>query len=783
MPALSSDRIRTLFSAFREHDPHQAWRIQYSNAVARVQGYDKRALRTPEAQEDLWSARDLATIGPGDAVNVRAAFTDPEVIEAVATVREQDLPKNPQDRAAAVDLAYRAIIVLVHPRLSKKRPWTRLARLFAALLPRDVHCCFTSASRASVNLLLLDERDDSVGSAVLARARLREALGPESDLDDDVWRSVFCWWLHENVATLRRGEDPPLNATAVPSEDAPLPEPLKIAPAHRLRKGIWGIKGGMPMIRLIVETAQGGASVDDIIETLRDIHGDENLALGSARRCVNRVRLLGIIENRGGLFHPSEVGDRLLNDPRPDALVEHLLTTTFGLGHYIRHLAEGPLPRAEALSNMQAIHPTWTTTMMPMSIEKWARSLGLVRRHEGKVELTEYGEEWESRLPAVLEVPPRREVDDDDDDDENDNVSAGHPGTGKGPGPRFRTDRAAQSPQPAPPTPPSLAALDKAIAAAAPDFVVRPDLLRALHLAWHSIPTKRFVIFSGLSGTGKTALLNRYAEAYCSLMGLDVRAHRAVTAVAPDWRDPSSLLGYFNALHADPTYQREPALRLLLAAARDPGRPYFLILDEMNLARVEHYFAPFLSAMETADRLVLHAHEETINGVPPTITWPHNLFIGGTVNMDETTHAISDKVLDRAFTIEFWEVDLNAYFDRRAKERPSAIRHSKAEALLLALGEQLKPVRRHFGYRSAREVLAFLDAGVKAGLDTSALAEALDQAVFSKILPRIRGEESEPLLRALTESARLCAKAGLSRSEAKLRRMHGTLQSTGLTHF
>ena len=75
-------------------------------------------------------------------------------------------------------------------------------------------------------------------------------------------------------------------------------------------------------------------------------------------------------------------------------------------------------------------------------------------------------------------------------------------------------------------------------------------------------------------------------------------------AVSPDWRDPTGILGYFNALHADPTYQPEPALRLVLAAVANPKKPFFLILDEMNLARVERYFAPFLSSMETGEALL-----------------------------------------------------------------------------------------------------------------------------------------------------------------------------------
>lgn len=196
------------------------------------------------------------------------------------------------------------------------------------------------------------------------------------------------------------------------------------------------------------------------------------------------------------------------------------------------------------------------------------------------------------------------------------------------------------------------------------------------------------------------ALLNHYARITCDLLGIDPADHRALVAVRPDWRDPSGLLGYLNALHADPSFQVEPALRLVMQAHQDPGSPYFLILDEMNLARVERYFAPFLSAMESEEGyLDLHAEADPIGEVPPKIPWPTNLFIGGTVNMDESTHAFSDKVLDRAFTMELWTADLAAFFAKQ-DERDLAL-----EKLLLDLYTILEPVRRHFAYRSASEVL------------------------------------------------------------------------------
>lgn len=112
-----------------------------------------------------------------------------------------------------------------------------------------------------------------------------------------------------------------------------------------------------------------------------------------------------------------------------------------------------------------------------------------------------------------------------------------------------------------------------------------------------------------------------------------------------------------------------------------------------------------------------------------------------------------------------------------------ARKHDEAEKVLEELSSHLKAVRRHFGYRSAREVLAFVDAGANAGLDEAALRDALDQAVSSKVLPRIRGDESEQLNNALEKSKEVCAAAGLARSERKLDHIWETLRTTGLTRF
>ncbi|MEE1150468.1 MAG: hypothetical protein UH242_05870, partial [Methanobrevibacter sp.] len=114
--------------------------------------------------------------------------------------------------------------------------------------------------------------------------------------------------------------------------------------------------------------------------------------------------------------------------------------------------------------------------------------------------------------------------------------------------------------------------------------------------------------------------------------------------IGANWTDNTNIIGYYNVITED--YQSTPAYELIKNAEDDPENPYFLILDEMNLSHVERYFADFLSAIESGEKIPLYGNNDTL-------TLPNNLFIIGTVNVDETTYMFSPKVLDRANTIEF----------------------------------------------------------------------------------------------------------------------------------
>ena len=306
-----------------------------------------------------------------------------------------------------------------------------------------------------------------------------------------------------------------------------------------------------------------------------------------------------------------------------------------------------------------------------------------------------------------------------------------------------------------------------------------------------ALQTKGFVILSGISGTGKTKIAQAFAGALPS--PADGRAIEFLT-VRPDWRDSKSLIGYHNPI--TDRYEWTPFLRFLMRAVQSwevgDGLAWFVILDEMNLAHVEHYFAELLSIIESGrdaegwSREAIRLGERHDDDAPPAeIKLPPNLAIIGTVNLDETTHAFSPKVLDRAFAMELSEVSFEQYqpgaiktgaalteperhalllafsnggtFSRidRARVGDLVGRHPNLRDWLQTLNGLLRPFHMHFGYRVFDEVLAFVDHAERNRLfvsiagDERALEAAFDAAVQMKILPKFHGSRQrleEPLI-------------------------------------
>jgi 5-methylcytosine-specific restriction protein B len=802
MTTLSDERIRELYKAF-DRSLTPGWHTSVENTRAHFewsQALSKAQLAEPEVQNRLWRAIEIGSTGPSETIRVEGIIGDAVFTDQLIRMLFGTFSPEASQRAKELQALYDKLVERFGTVVGGGTPRARLRRIFLSLRPADAHCGYSDDAGRNIHALLVGRRGISqIEAGVLARARLREALGPDTSALENARRSCFCWWLHEKRAAIESGTFPQVqDRFADPADEGADAEPLAVelspspaqpptvdpsaepppsgveapTPAVSAPLELWPLseqirwpkpqRDGVNTLRMILRECADRCSFVDLQAAVSDDLGPETAAPGNLRSTLRLLRKLDLLKEEGGVYETTDAGQSLLEAGSPDTLIEAFLVRVVGFAPLIRALSGGRGERAVLDAAPAAIyeHRDGRETLSVWLV-RWGRMLGVIQTGRGRPPaLTPLGEQWAARLPAVLPQPSAA-VEPNDGDADIDDTEEG--GAAMAPAPTFIE---------------LIAALESDPQSRA--FVFPRSLVRGLYAAWSFHARKRFVLFSGLSGTGKTQLLLHYARLTCRLMGLDPREHLALVPVRPDWRDPTGLLGYHNALHADPTFQIEPALALVLRAARNPALPYFLILDEMNLARVERYFAPFLSAMESGEALQLHAEGREINGVPPTVSWPANLHIGGTVNMDETTYPFSDKVLDRAFTFEFWQVDLEGYFERRATE--GGVRDGETEAVLLAFQKQLVPIRRHIGYRTAGEVLGWVAAAGAADPEAS-LSDLIDEAVFSKVLPRLRGSESAALRGALSHLETDCKVYGLRRCVAKLKAMSDRLQETGVTSF
>lgn len=327
-----------------------------------------------------------------------------------------------------------------------------------------------------------------------------------------------------------------------------------------------------------------------------------------------------------------------------------------------------------------------------------------------------------------------------------------------------------------------------------------------------SLLAKRFAILTGLSGSGKTKL----AEAFAAWIS-ESKDQYCMVAVGADWTTNENVLGYQDALQ-DGIYRKPSngALDLILRAGNDSARPYFLILDEMNLSHVERYFADILSAIESTDhKIALHSAAAELdcgNGnllkVPHEIRLPDNLFIIGTVNVDETTYMFSPKVLDRANVIEFRATagDIAAFFDAPSsvnmKElafkgvsfgQPFVTETTSVVQLDAAITKDLKerltevfnalaPIGAEFGFRTAHEITRFTYFHSKLSGNAWQFEDALDAQVLQKLMPKLHGSERKlgPVLEIL---AKFCGENNCVLSLEKIKRMQHRLRTDGFTSY
>lgn len=354
-----------------------------------------------------------------------------------------------------------------------------------------------------------------------------------------------------------------------------------------------------------------------------------------------------------------------------------------------------------------------------------------------------------------------------------------------------------------------------------------------------AIKTKPFLIFAGLSGSGKSREARSIAYMYCppELQAPDngKPGNFELVKVRPNWHDSSELLGYESRISGKPRYIVTDFIRFLVKAWKHEEVPFILCLDEMNLAPVEQYFAEYLSVLETriiregkivSDSLLSSKvfqdfdndefkrslgfdFSEQCNELfsqfrKDGLCLPPNLIVIGTVNMDETTYSFSRKVLDRALTIEMNEIDLDRglteeevswkYPKEAPKESvlPEAVslknvvdylsesnNHKTIIGFLETLNEGLKGTPFQVAYRARDEFLYYAYYSLKSGRK---IEDALDDMICMKVLTRIEGDENM-LGKSLSELRGICEMHRLKKSFLKCDEMLKKLEYFKFSSF
>lgn len=744
------EQLRSACTTLLEHvtslPGNQSWITEFQRWLLRVKDVSHEEFVSNDFQLALWETEAVSATGMG-RINISAVANDLDIAEQLWRLKQQyAITPDPDENEMLIAEAWDQISLAVSA-LTKRSPRLKMYRVFALLCPG----AFTSIAHHRK----LRELAQAMGLSLsgqrrhlhrLVLKRLSEVLGEITDVysRQSVSRLTLPWLMFVNHV-----QTPEAEATEV-SDPKTGDEVLKPLPPERRRRGLLAIGGGSATIQSMINFAADGCTREDFIQHLQSINPQSKRST-----CNTQLNALiaewGVLRASANDLHLTPRGEAFLESGDPDEIVDWMITRILGFDYLLEALRDSPLSNRDAILTLRKANPGWTSDFAPSALIGWLRYLDLATINEKMLNLTERGRHWVGRIhwqPKELAGAPGITA-------SLSHISPIQPNAGI-----IR---------------PKLNAL---IAGFDQEFRFPGELIGQLDAGLWGHPRRHFAVLTGLSGAGKTQLARNYA---LSLWQDDPEPREGllIVPVQPGWHDYTSLLGYVNPLESD-AYVRTGVLDFLLQANANPTKPYTLILDEMNLSHPEQYLAPMLSAMETGETIVFHGQVDDIDGVPPSIPYPSNLAIIGTVNMDETTHGLSDKVLDRASVIEFWDIEVRAFPGWQGSslgdDQISIVRN-----LMSSLMDVLRPARLHFGWRTLNDVVGYLQQTEAGGVIE--FSRALDHAIYSKVLPKLRGEDSPRLQQVFALLYTTLNHAGMGMSLRKVKEMADDLVHSGSTRF
>ena len=744
-----AENLKKLLNAIDPWAESPTWMKNLHAFIVEVQNADFETRSSFEFQQRLWTQNPVSNAAQG-AIDVSKAIADESFRRWVAEQSLETLDN--KDRETCIIWLknfYDELLTRIR-KFTTATPYLLTMRTLAALWPHKFTTLssFTPAYHIAqywfgntnymairLQLTLTDHMNTLLGDI-------------ENDMAAVASRMALPWLA---LRTIRQSENQEQSEELGTSGEIT----LQHRPAEQRRKGLTSLKGGISTIKSVLYFLEAPKTRNDLIDFLQEEFPDSKTSTLNTIISILSNEFF-VIEKKGDQFTLSSRGAAFLQTDDPQELIPVMITHILGVDHVLLAMRDDHKNFTQLLTLLKKVHAGWTSETVPRSILSWLVQLGLVKKDIQKTfSLTDEGRVWANRITWQPEFLPQPPVIDTDLQPEG--VSSEFDvytlNTGAIVGDVVK-ESAFQSWQ-----------------------------VEQLHLGLWSNKQRHFAILAGLSGSGKTQLALKYAQALSS--------HHArsssdgdknawfIQAVLPGWYDPSALLGYINPLRPE-SYTRTPLLNFLLEAANTPDKPFVVILDEMNLSHPEHYFAPFLSAMESGAPLMLHSEGDIFDGVPAHIRYPSNVAFIGTLNMDETTHGLSDKVLDRAWTMEFWDINLDD-FPNWAEYGLTHDEQNVVCTVLKRLSEHLQPERLHFGWRTLEDVLSYVALARQSAFFS--LENTLDDAIYARILPKLRGSDSERLRELLKKCHSTCEEFNLKRCARKILSLTTDLENAGMMRF